>query len=524
MKKILFFFLIILSAQAQVTQQWASRYNGTGNSRDNASKVLVDKFTGSVFVSGKSNASGNDDIVTVKYNSAGVQQWIKIYNSEFNKDDSFGDMVLDNLGNLIVTGSSIGSSFDCITIKYDYNGNKIWSKRYSGIGTSFDQGKVVTTDGQGGIIVTGISSNDIVTLKYSYGGTLEWMQRYNNSPNSENDPRSIITDGVGNIYITGFSYTPATKDDFITIKYSPTGNVEWVKLIATSQHDMGLKVLYNYNTDEIYSVGRIGNNTIIECYGSSGNAKWQTSDNGALIGLSDAALDNAGIIYIYGTTVLNGNNDFMIIAYNTGLQGGLSWFDIYNGSGNGAEYPTDIQTDNYNNIYLTGSSQGSGNGSDYTTLKYNQSGIRQWEKKYNFTGTGLNTAVSLDVDNNGSVYVTGYSRNSAGNYDYATIKYTQGIIFGRDGENIPSEFKLFQNYPNPFNPATNIKFDIPKDADVKIAVYDMLGREVQIVADEFKQAGSYEIKFDASGLSSGTYFYKIIAGSFTDIKKMVLIK
>ncbi|NOS86068.1 MAG: T9SS type A sorting domain-containing protein, partial [Ignavibacteria bacterium] len=90
--------------------------------------------------------------------------------------------------------------------------------------------------------------------------------------------------------------------------------------------------------------------------------------------------------------------------------------------------------------------------------------------------------------------------------------------------NVPSEFKLYQNYPNPFNPETNIKFDIPGDAEVKIAVYDMLGREVQVIANEFKIAGSYEMSFDASHLSSGTYFYKLTAGSLTDIKKMVLIK
>ncbi|NOS84088.1 MAG: T9SS type A sorting domain-containing protein [Ignavibacteria bacterium] len=89
---------------------------------------------------------------------------------------------------------------------------------------------------------------------------------------------------------------------------------------------------------------------------------------------------------------------------------------------------------------------------------------------------------------------------------------------------IPKEYRLYENYPNPFNPETNIRFDIPNDANVKITVYDQLGKEVKVLADEFKQAGSYEVSFDASYLSSGTYFYKLTAGSFTDIKKMVLIK
>lgn len=90
--------------------------------------------------------------------------------------------------------------------------------------------------------------------------------------------------------------------------------------------------------------------------------------------------------------------------------------------------------------------------------------------------------------------------------------------------NIPNEFMLYQNYPNPFNPSTNIRFDIPKDSDVKLTLYDMLGREVKILADEYKNSGSYELNFDASALSSGMYFYKLTAGNFTEIKKMILVK
>lgn len=90
--------------------------------------------------------------------------------------------------------------------------------------------------------------------------------------------------------------------------------------------------------------------------------------------------------------------------------------------------------------------------------------------------------------------------------------------------NIPKSYALYQNYPNPFNPVTNIKFDIPKDEFVNITLFDLLGREVMNLTDGFKKAGSYEVKLDASNLSSGTYFYRINAGSFTDTKKMVLVK
>jgi len=96
--------------------------------------------------------------------------------------------------------------------------------------------------------------------------------------------------------------------------------------------------------------------------------------------------------------------------------------------------------------------------------------------------------------------------------------------------NTPRTFKLHQNYPNPFNPTTNIKYDIPRDANVSIKIYDLLGREVFNIS-EYKTAGSYEVLFDGSNLASGLYFYSIVVGEntnngglFKDTKKMVLVK
>ncbi len=92
----------------------------------------------------------------------------------------------------------------------------------------------------------------------------------------------------------------------------------------------------------------------------------------------------------------------------------------------------------------------------------------------------------------------------------------------------PETFLLEQNYPNPFNPTTKIRYSIPNVgfglAQTVLKVYDVLGNEVATLVNEEKPAGSYEVTFDASNLSSGIYFYKINAGSFSDTKKMILIK
>ena len=93
-----------------------------------------------------------------------------------------------------------------------------------------------------------------------------------------------------------------------------------------------------------------------------------------------------------------------------------------------------------------------------------------------------------------------------------------------NNNNTPSAFSLSQNYPNPFNPSTKISFALPKAGDVKLVVFDLLGREVATVVNEFKTAGNHTVDFNAASLASGVYFYRIEAGDFTATKKMLLLK
>jgi hypothetical protein len=104
---------------------------------------------------------------------------------------------------------------------------------------------------------------------------------------------------------------------------------------------------------------------------------------------------------------------------------------------------------------------------------------------------------------------------------------TDMVVVGTEpvSNEIPVEFKLYQNYPNPFNPETKIKYSLPKTSMVKLVVYDALGKVVNTLVNEEQAAGIYQINVDGlKGLASGIYFYRISAGSFTDVKKMVLLK
>ncbi|MBS4035510.1 MAG: T9SS type A sorting domain-containing protein [Ignavibacterium sp.] len=89
---------------------------------------------------------------------------------------------------------------------------------------------------------------------------------------------------------------------------------------------------------------------------------------------------------------------------------------------------------------------------------------------------------------------------------------------------IPEEYHLYQNSPNPFNPATTIKFDLPKDGIVELSIYDILGRKITTLINEYRSAGSYEQSFNASSLASGIYLYRIKVNDFVSAKKMILAK
>ncbi len=106
---------------------------------------------------------------------------------------------------------------------------------------------------------------------------------------------------------------------------------------------------------------------------------------------------------------------------------------------------------------------------------------------------------------------------------------TLGEIVGVKDESdevasIPEEFILHQNYPNPFNPVTIIKFSVPVKSDISLVLYNVIGEQIRVFIDEEKSAGTYEIEFNAEQLPSGIYLYRLLAGSFVETKKMVLMK
>ena len=175
-----------------------------------------------------------------------------------------------------------------------------------------------------------------------------------------------------------------------------------------------------------------------------------------------------------------------------------------------------IAVDSISNVYAAGV----GYKINQSIYKYDYSGIKKWN-----TGVSVSTNLrKLILVKPNSFYVCG---GGSSYYDFVTARFSLPSGSRPGGEttgNEPGYFRLHQNYPNPFNPSTTIRFSVPFSGMTTLKVYDIAGREVESLVASNLEAGEHEVDFNASHLASGVYFYRLTSGSFTDVKKMMLVK
>ena len=141
---------------------------------------------------------------------------------------------------------------------------------------------------------------------------------------------------------------------------------------------------------------------------------------------------------------------------------------------------------------------------------------------YNYTIKYKREAAWIDAN----IYTVAFVQNDgAANREVLNVAKPDAVTSVDPVSNtIPEKFSLHQNYPNPFNPTTNIKFDIPVNSDVRLSVYNTLGKEVAVLINEKLSAGQYDIQWNGNGFSSGVYYYRLEMNGATEVRKMMLIK
>jgi hypothetical protein len=338
-------------------------------------------------------------------------------------------------------------------------------------------------DASSNVYVTGASGegsqnlSDFVTIKYNPSGVEQWVGRYSDWYDYAT---AIAVDASANVYVTGYSYNLGTYYDYATVKYNTSGVQQWVSR-----------------------------------YNGPG-----TSDDYP----NAITIDGSGNIYVTGEAFFSpgSGSDYATIKYSpSGVQ---QWVARYDGPGNTVDVANDVEVDGMGNVYVTGESRDAGTEDDFATIKYNASGVEQCIVRYNGPENAFDLAAGLAVDASGNVYVTGRSAFTGGSI-ITTIKYEPvPVSVEEQNSGIPSEFSLEQNYPNPFNSRTVFSFQLPVFSEVRILVYDVLGREIATLLDEEFKLGIYRVDFDGTNYPSGVYFYRLEAGSFSDTKKLLLLR
>lgn len=219
------------------------------------------------------------------------------------------------------------------------------------------------------------------------------------------------------------------------------------------------------------------------------------------------------------------------------ISGNILWSRVYSPGTVFADNPV-IVLDSVYNVFVTASNTTSGF-ADYAAIKYDSSGNQNFVVLYSYLAIGSDYVSDLAINKGGVVYLTGKVQ-AGGGYAWATVKFSPKPTNISGNNILPFRYRLGQNYPNPYNPVTNLGFEIselparnqnglenfnPGGGFVSLKVYDVLGNEVAVLVNEKKNAGSYQVEFDGSSLSSGIYFYSLsVNGNLIDTKRMLLLK
>ena len=483
--------------------------------------------------------AGSSDVYLIRTDAKGSMLWTKTF-GESNTDYAWTVQQTTDGGFIIGahSGSFGAGSHDVYLIKCDANGEIVWTKVYGG--SSADGAYSIQQTVDGGYIISahvnsfGAGLHDVYLIKTDAQGDTLWTKIYGGS--NEDRLRAVqqTTDG-GYILVSETLSFGAGSADVYLVKTDSSGNLMWTKTYGGSAADYGYSVRqtldegyiiagytssFGTGMSDVYLIrtDSIGDISWAKTYGGNssdfGYSVRQTTDEGYIVAGYTESFGNAGDVYLL----------------RTDSDGNLLWSQSYGGASNDRGWSVQQTTDGGYVIAGYSESFGAGDKDVYLikTDEFGSSGCNE-----STAGTVVGNTATIVNSTQTSIGSGGFINNTTTITDAAaTVDSLLCSNFPTDIEQFPDspdanaeEFTLFQNYPNPFNPSTRISYSLPNSGYVSLKVYDILGREIETIVNEFQKAGTYAAHFDASNLASGIYFYELQVGNeFVETKKMLLMR
>jgi len=387
---------------------------------------------------------------------------------------------------------------------------------------------VPTNDG--GCIISGFkrpADDDIYAMKINQYLNIEWIKEYSETP-AASCKRIIKTRDNGYLLCGDVAYWSS-----FVIKTDSLCNKIWMKVFsAPLSRDFSDIIEANdsgYLVTEHYSENYYTNYNYFTKLDTSGNIIWQKNYSSSSLNIWQNTIKSFANGYAISCDFLEYNPTTIypgfIIVDNNGNLRKTNKFNYLNGY---EKFIKDIGVIN-NNRFIFIFEKYKNDTTKSVVVISDSNGVKINENE--FSSPAAYTAVKvIKVKDPDNIFMVGTSDHIFPEYENIYLLKTDTTLnvpvvgIKRIASEIPKEFTLEQNYPNPFNQLSIINFKCSIGGYVSIVVYDLLGRKVRTLVNEYKQPGTYQVSFDAEGLTSGIYFYKMTAGEFTNIKRMVLIK
>jgi hypothetical protein len=422
-------------------QRWASYYQGSGSSVDKPTAIAVDSGY-SVYITGTTGTGASSDYVTIKYNSAGDSLWTRRYDGPGAGEDHPVAIAVNDSLNLYVTGWSkgAGTGFDYATLRYNSDGSLAWAARYNGALNGSDSASAMALRGTSDLYVTGSSVDsgfDYLTIKYNpVTGDTVWTQRFNGVGMGNDYARAIVLRSTNEVYVTGSGQNAAGNYDYLTLRYSAAGVLQWSSWYdGTAGGNDQATGLGLYSSSRVYVTGSslqpgsFNDIVTVALNQGSGNFIESASYNGP--GNDDDAptgIAGGTNISVCGASPGAGTvKDFVLLQYH-GSNANVVQTLRFNGTANLDDAPAAVLPAG-NGIIISGTSTKI-KGSEIVTIKY----VDQSEVKYR-TFTQADYALKSAVVKTGGIPNAGNVRDAAFTLAFPKIKrgfawYPGGLVVG----------------------------------------------------------------------------------------------